>query len=203
MAWALRVLGVLVLVVVAIQAANVLLNLPSLNSYSSMAGAVIQFVPLGIAIGLLDWGSGHMFAQAKEAQQGLEEKVVGYIVSNRTMSFDTLSRWTGLPLKKAADLAARLAARGKLPGYTIDLASQSISNATSGVGLTNPAAPPPMSLHAQTPFNPSDEVVRVKAKLYELEALKKQGRITEGEYGDMKDELEKKLANLDTGTQVY
>lgn len=144
-----------------------------------------------------------MFAQAKEAQQGLEEKVVGYIVSNRTMSFDTLSRWTGLPLKKAADLAARLAARGKLPGYTIDLASQSISNATSGVGLTNPAAPPPMSLHAQTPFNPSDEVVRVKAKLYELEALKKQGRITEGEYGDMKDELEKKLANLDTGTQVY
>jgi hypothetical protein len=51
--------------------------------------------------------------------------------------------------------------------------------------------------------NPSDEAVRIKAKLYELDMLKKQGRISDDEYNEMKGDLEQKLVNLDMGTQVY
>lgn len=203
-AWTFRVLALIILAVLIIEAANLFLYLPSLISYSSMANAVVPFVPLAVGIGLLQWGAARMFDEVEDAKENLDEKIVGYILSNKVTSFETLSRWTGIPQRRVADLAARLAAKGRFSGYTIDLASQSISNTPPyAVGPTSPPPPPPSYPRAQTAFSPSDEVVKVKAKLYELEALKRQGRIADGEYNEMKDELEKRLANLDTGTQVY
>lgn len=48
-----------------------------------------------------------------------------------------------------------------------------------------------------------DESVKVKAKLYELENLKKQEKIGQEAYDKLKEEYEKRLAQTDLGTQIY
>ena len=203
--WALRVLTVSIVAVLIIQVADFILGVTRIGTFSDLLSLISQFVPLMVAIGLLEWGSRHLFRKAEGIQSDLEQKLTGYITSNQGTSIETLSKWTGLPQRKTADMAARLAAGGNLPGYTIDLPSQTIFRGpaphtsndmpyTPPRPIPSPAAPIPDS---------SDEATRVKAKLYELDLLKKQGRISEEEYNDMKGELERKLVNLDSGTQVY
>lgn len=201
--WALRILSIVILAALIIQAANFFIYFPNIATYSNLAQIVTQFVPLMVATGLLQWGSSHLFAQADEVKAELEEKLVGYIKSNQSMAIETISRWTGLPQKRAADMVAILAAQGRLSGYTIDLPSQTVylnPTAQRPVGAPH-GAPSPIPIRATA--NLPDEAVRIKAKLYELGMLKNQGRISEDEYNEMTGDLERKLVNLDTGTQVY
>lgn len=201
--WALRILTVIILAALIIQAANFFLYLPNVATYSNMAQIVIQFVPLMVATGLLQWGSSHLFAQAEEVKAELEEKLAGYILSNQSMTIETISRWTGLPQKRAADMIALLVAQGRLSGYTIDLPSQTVFLNSAAQRPVSAPYSPPSPTPVRVPSNLSDEAVRIKAKLYELDMLKKQSRISEDEYNEMKGDLERKLVNLDTGTQVY
>jgi hypothetical protein len=203
--WALRVLTVSIIAVLLIQAADFILGVTRIGTFSDLLSLVSQFVPLMVAIGLLEWGSRHLFRQAEEIQSDLELKLTGYITSNQSTSIETLSKWTGLPQRKTADMAARLAAGGNLVGYTIDIPSQTIFRGSAPHTPNDTPYTPPRSIRSPVAPIPdsSDETTRVKAKLYELDLLKKQGRISEEEYNEMKGELERKLTNLDSGTQVY
>ena len=198
--WVLRIVGIIILIGIFIDIVSIVPSLPEIN----LLNWIPQIIPLVIAYAVLQWGSGHVFSQADHEQKSLEEKMIGYVTSNNMVNLDMLSRWTGIPQRRVADLLARLSANGRLSGCVIDIPSQTIRKESlgKGVGLgQNPVIPSPPPI--QTPPNPLDEAVRLKAKLYELEVLKKQGRISESEYNEIKDELERKLVNLDTGTQVY
>lgn len=201
--WLLRIAAVVILAALLYQVAEFVLSFPQIASYTTFALDVSQLIPLILATGLLQWGSGHFFAQARTAESDLEEKVMGYVTSNQRVSIATISGWVGMSQKRTADLIARLSAKGRLRGYVIDLPSQSVfvsppSQQTASEPYRIPTlttAPPPVDL--------SDEAVRIKAKLYELDTLKKQGRISEAEYNEMREDLERKLVNVDSGTQVY
>lgn len=201
--WALRILAVIVLAALLIQAADFALYLPNIFTYSNLAQIATQFVPLMVGIGLLQWGSSHLFAQAKDVESDLEEKLTGYVLSSQSVTIETISRWTGLRQRKAADLVARLVAKGRLKGYTIDIPSQTVFKTSPDQRPIGAPYRTPNATPVPPPADLSDEAVRLKAKLYELDMLKKQGRITEDEYSEMKGDLERKLVNLDTGTQVY
>lgn len=202
--WVLRIVGIIVLIGLFLDIVYLLPSLSSGTSFSALMQSMIQIVPLVIAYAVLQWGSSHVFAQVTEEQNSLEEKIVGYVTSNDTVSLDMLSKWTRIPHRRVADLVARLSAKGILSGYVIDIPSQTITKVPVGRSV-GPSRPPvmPTTPPTQAPSNPLDEATRLKAKLYELEVLKRQGRISESEYSEIKDELERKLVNLDTGTQVY
>ncbi len=204
--WVLRIVSVIILIGLFVDIVYLLPRLQDiLHSFDVFSQQFIQAIPLVIAYAVLQWGSHHLFAQANEEQNNLEEKIVGYITSNERVSIDMLAKWTRIPHRKIADLVARLVAKALLKGYVIDIPSQTISRVPVGSGMERLTPPivavpqPPL----QTPPNPTDEATRLKAKLYEIEVLKKQGRISEAEYNEIKDEVERKLVNLDTGTQVY
>ncbi len=204
--WVLRIVGIIILIGLFVDIVNFLPSLPFIANFTQFMQEIgTQFIPLVIGYAILQWGSHHLFAQANEEQNGLEEKLVGYITSNERVSIDMLAKWTRIPHRRVADLVARLTAKALLTGYVIDIPSQTISRVPVGRSMEPPRLPviPVTQPPLQTPSNPADEATRLKAKLYELEVLKKQGRISEAEYNEIKDELERKLVNLDTGTQVY
>ena len=201
--WLLRIAAVIVLAALLYQLAEFLLTFPQIASYSSFAVDVSQLIPLILGTGLLQWGSGRFFDQARAAESELEEKVIGYVTSNQSVSIATVSGWVGMPQKKTADLIARLSAKGRLRGYVIDLPSQAVFSPPSSQPTTGGPFHIPNMVTAPPPPDLSDEVVKIKAKLYELDTLKKQGRISEQEYNEMREDLERKLVNVDSGTQVY
>ena len=121
-----------------------------------------------------------------------------------------------LTRKEVADRLAMLASTGRVKDVTIDLASGTISRGSlpvqdapqvsqasynapqQAIPAVEDAPPEP----AQVPVE-SDEAIKIKAKLYELEILKQQGKIGAQSYNKLKEEYERKLAQADTGTHVY
>ena len=156
------------------------------------------------------WASGHFFNLASREEQSLDEKLTGYIKSypSSTLSLQSLSEWVRLTQTETVDRVAKLISKEKLTGYSIDIPNGVIGRlqeppSSSGIPslLSTPirAAVPTPSPGVST----HDEAMRIKARMYDLEMLKQQGKIGASQYQKLREEYERELSRLDSGTQVY
>lgn len=200
--WTLRLLAALLLVLVGL---DVVYALPNLNSATAGSNSVLlpliqQSVILLIAVGAAVWLSGHFFVMAKDKDESLNERLLGYVQSTDMVSLDVLAGQMVLTQKEAADRLAKLVSQGLLKDRAIDLQNQRVVKTWEAPQAEQPVTAPQERPQAVAE---SDETIRVKAKLYELEVLRQQGKISQKAYDNLKEDYEKKLAQADKGTQVY
>jgi DNA-binding Lrp family transcriptional regulator len=216
--WSLRILAVLLLIIIAISVITSLPNVtPNSPNLSNTLGTLIEEnLLLVVAVAVIVWISSMVWGMITHQEDDLDDKLLGYVISNPSTDIAALATWMNLTRKEVADRLAKLASAGEVKGVTIDLASGTISRGSLPVQDTPPAnqtsyQTPPQTMAsvqnvapepAQVPVE-SDEAIKMKAKLYELEILKQQGKIGVQSYDKLKEEYERKLAQADTGTKVY
>jgi hypothetical protein len=212
--WSLRILAALLVIVMAVSFITALPNIAqtSPNASSNLA-TLIQadlFLLLGLCVVTII--STYIFSVAKHQEEDLDSKLLGYVISNYSTNLAAIATWLNLTQKEVADRLAKLASKGQVYGVNIDLTNGTISRGTLPVeqaSSRNQASPASMASVPNTMVQPasvpseSDEVIKIKAKLYELEVLKQQGKIGTPAYNKLKEEYETKLAQIDTGTKVY
>ncbi len=224
--WGLRAISGIIVILAVVYLVQVLPTLGQNTVIPIIQNMAIYFI---IAVGVA-WFSGHFFKIATEREQNLDERLLGYVLAGNLVNFEALAGWTRITQQDVANRLAKLSSSGMLRDYQIDLqnrmvtkigvASSNYSNANSpqtksfcpnckapirpGAEYCNLCGTRLPSV-AATPGTPSelDDAIKVKAKLYELEVLKQQGKISGGAYDKLKEEYEKKLAQADKGTQVY
>jgi hypothetical protein len=203
--WSLRILAMLF---VALFAYGIVISLPDMDQGTSVTVPLLQqSILLLVGAVIVGWGSAHAFDQAKKADQELNDRLVGYVSASEQVRIDALAGWMRLTEKETADRLAKMASTGKLSNFRIDLENRVISKAPPppprpvsppSQPVVQPHVPPP-----PPPMGESDEIIRIKAKLYELEQLKQGGKISDSAYTKLKEEYEKKMSQADKGTQVY
>ncbi len=208
--WILRVLSVALLVFIAIGVASAYVASGTSGLTLGASSGLIQqsiYVLIGFAIAF--WASDRFFKAGFKEELRLDEKLAGYVKSypSSRIPLESLSGWVRLTQAETTDRVARLLSEEELTGYNIDIPNGVISKGQEPL----PASPPdslstpsvaPSSTPSPATYLP-DEATRIKAKLYELEVLRRQGKISGPAYQKLKDEFDKDLAKLDTGTQVY
>jgi hypothetical protein len=196
---------VVLLVIIVISIINSLATITTVPPNRDLIIPLVQvWIALFIGAIICGWFSSHVFYSASKLEQSLDERLLGYVMSNEASGLDLLARWIGLTQKEVADRLARLVSQGALSGYFIDIPRQMVIKAPGPTSTPDynpaPAATPAL---AEASHESADEVVKTKAKLYELEMLRKQGKISNQTYNKLKEEYERKLSESDTGTQVY
>ena len=203
--WVLRILAVSLALVIAVSTIESVPTITASSSAFYSAWEEVIFVLLGVVV--ITWFSEHMFRVASDQDKSINERLMGFVMSAETVTFDELGAWVRITQVEVADRLGRIASKGGLKDYLIDLSNRVVTRApkqavplgprpTTQVSPAQASEAPPMGAEP-------DDVIRIKAKLYELEVLKQQGKIGQPAYDKLKEEYEKKLAQSDKGTQVY
>jgi hypothetical protein len=226
--WALRITTGLIIVLAVV---NLVTEFPGTTPDTVVP--IIQGAAIYLIIAaVVAWLSDHLFKLARAQEQTLDQSLLGYVVASDSVSLDVLAGWTRTTQSEVARLLAKLASAGKLKDYQIDLPNRMVTKvrAVPASVAAKPSHTPQTQLscpNCKAPVRPGmeycemcgtrlssaptirgtasevDEAIRVKAKIYELEVLRQQGKISGNAYDKLKEEYEKKLAQADKGTQVY
>lgn len=142
---------------------------------------------------------------ANEQDKSINERLFGFVTTANAVSFDDLAKWTRIEHQEAVDRLAKIASKGSLRDFIIDVTHGIVVRGQKPLESLDSRPGPPSSQisAAPEPIVGPDEAIKVKAKLYELDVLKQQGKISQKSYDKLKEEYEKKLAQADSGTQVY
>jgi len=202
--WILRILSASLGIIAVVYLIDDIPALGSLGGSPSGAFSLIQdlaFIIIGAVIvaGL----SGYMFKLANEQDESINERLLGFVVATNSATFDELAGWTRIRIRETADRLARLASQGNLMDFGIDLSNRMIMRTRGGTDTAGAGQPSIHAPQAAQTNAEADEGIRLKAKLYELDVLRQQGKIGQPAYDKLKEEYEKKLAQSDKGTQVY
>lgn len=205
--WALGIIGV---ILVAFIGEAILQQIPAIESNPQYALIfVIDELPY-IIVCVVCFAAGGIFNEtATRERYYLRQRIAGYVKSNELTNIEVLADWFGIDQIEASNIIAELAAQDKIEGYTIDLQRQLVyrNDASFQFGPPEPAEVTEGSgeipvVRSAVP-QPSNDVIKLKASLYELDQLKQQGKISDQAYERLKDEYERKLSQSETGTKVY
>jgi len=79
-----------------------------------------------VAGGIILWASGHLRQMARNEDEGLNDRLLGYVVASDESKFEVLSAWIKLSEKETVNRLAKIASRGKMEGYLIDLPNRRV-----------------------------------------------------------------------------
>jgi hypothetical protein len=93
----------------------------------SAALTLLQDTAVFVVAGVIAfWASGHLREMARSEDEGLNDRLLGYVVANDESKFDVLSTWIKLSERETVNRLAKIASMGKMEGYMIDLPNRKV-----------------------------------------------------------------------------